>query len=263
MTVLFVSAHVHIGMVRASLAIVRQATRQDSQALRSCLLTRPVEVWHAQKTRGYKKYTIRCGLRSPRRGEWAVSSHPPFRMPVPRMNQLQQGSTVNIVLKADQPSGKLTTGTIADFLTHGDHPRGIKVRLSDGKIGRVQSVVSGHQPSTQISSTGNTPLQTLRSGAVAGHGLQQDYRTEEQPEEEASLLDYIKVKPAKKARAKRKVAETAVGAAPCETAPDSEAASLQQQMEAEFPNLDPALIAAIVSDHSSPDAARGVLAGLS
>ena len=184
-------------------------------------------------------------------------------MSVPRMSQLRQGTAVNVVLKADQPTGKLTAGTIADFLTRGDHPRGIKVRLSDGKIGRVQSVASGIPLSAQAPSDQVSPFQTRRSGAVTGHGLQQDYRTEEQPEEDVSLLDYIKVKPAKKSKGKRKMAGSSTEAEPSQAPPESEGASLQQQMESEFPNLDPALIAAIVSDHGSPIAARGVLAGLS
>ena len=183
-------------------------------------------------------------------------------MAVPRMSQLRQGTTVNIVLKADQPTGQLTTGTIADFLTRGDHARGIKVRLSDGKIGRVQSLASSIQSSAQATSTEDIPFQTRRSGTAAGHGLQQDYRTEEQPEEDASLLDYIKLKPKKKSKGKRKEAERSVEAEQSQGRPESEAASLQLQIESEFPNLDPALIAAIMSDYGSPEAVRGVLAGL-
>jgi len=178
------------------------------------------------------------------------------------MSQLRQGTVVNIVLKADQPTGKLTTGTIADFLTRGDHPRGIKVRLSDGEIGRVQSLAPSDQISAEPSPRQIIPLQTRRNGAAVGHGLQQDYRTEEQPEEDVSLLDYVKVKPAKKLKGKRKPAASSVEADE-PTHPASEAASLQQQMESEFPDLDPALIAAIMSDHGSPEAARCVLAGLS
>jgi uncharacterized repeat protein (TIGR03833 family) len=51
------------------------------------------------------------------------------------------GVEVDIVLKADQPTGKLTHGIVADILTSsGFHPRGIKVRLKDGQVGRVQKV---------------------------------------------------------------------------------------------------------------------------
>ncbi len=49
---------------------------------------------------------------------------------------------VQIVLKQDQRSGKLTEGIIKDILTNSpDHPHGIKVRLTDGRIGRVQAII--------------------------------------------------------------------------------------------------------------------------
>lgn len=52
------------------------------------------------------------------------------------------GATVDIVLKADQRSGKLTRGQVAQLLTKsGFHPHGIKVRLSDGQVGRVQAII--------------------------------------------------------------------------------------------------------------------------
>ncbi len=51
------------------------------------------------------------------------------------------GSEVDIVLKKDQPTGKLTHGRVLNILT-GDsfHPRGCKVRLEDGQVGRVQKI---------------------------------------------------------------------------------------------------------------------------
>jgi len=52
------------------------------------------------------------------------------------------GSKVNIVLKEDQRSGKLTTGTVQNILTNSPtHPHGIKVRLSSGEVGRVQEIL--------------------------------------------------------------------------------------------------------------------------
>ena len=49
------------------------------------------------------------------------------------------GSAVAIVLKKDQPTGALTWGRVAEILTNSpSHPHGIKVRLSDGSVGRVQ-----------------------------------------------------------------------------------------------------------------------------
>lgn len=52
------------------------------------------------------------------------------------------GRIVDIVLKEDQRTGKLTRGTVKDILTNSAyHPRGIKVRLDDGKVGRVQVII--------------------------------------------------------------------------------------------------------------------------
>ena len=49
---------------------------------------------------------------------------------------------VKIVLKADQKSGRLTEGVVRDILTNSAyHSRGIKVRLTDGKVGRVQQIL--------------------------------------------------------------------------------------------------------------------------
>ena len=52
------------------------------------------------------------------------------------------GKEVLIVLKADQRTGKLTRGLVKDILTNSStHPHGIKVRLMDGRVGRVQKVI--------------------------------------------------------------------------------------------------------------------------
>jgi uncharacterized repeat protein (TIGR03833 family) len=62
-------------------------------------------------------------------------------MQPPRI-QIKPGTRVKIVLKQDQHSGKLTEGTVKDLLTSSPtHPHGIKVRLTDGKVGRVQSIM--------------------------------------------------------------------------------------------------------------------------
>jgi uncharacterized repeat protein (TIGR03833 family) len=56
-----------------------------------------------------------------------------------KRNEIFPGLTVEIVLKKDQRTGKLTKGMVKDILTNSqNHPRGIKVRLADGQIGRVQ-----------------------------------------------------------------------------------------------------------------------------
>ena len=52
------------------------------------------------------------------------------------------GATVKIVLKKDQPTGKLTQGVVARILTKSSqHPHGIKVMLADGQVGRVKEIV--------------------------------------------------------------------------------------------------------------------------
>ncbi|WP_040209571.1 YwbE family protein [Neobacillus jeddahensis] len=56
---------------------------------------------------------------------------------------IHPGIAVKIVLKADQKSGKLTSGVVKDLLTKSSfHPHGIKVRLTDGQVGRVKEIQS-------------------------------------------------------------------------------------------------------------------------
>ena len=55
---------------------------------------------------------------------------------------IKPGMLVLIVLKKDQRTGTLTEGIVKDLLTSvPKHHRGIKVRLQDGQIGRVQEIV--------------------------------------------------------------------------------------------------------------------------
>lgn len=53
------------------------------------------------------------------------------------------GALVDIVLKKDQPTGKLTRGHVKRILTNSPtHPHGIKVMLTEGdQVGRVQVIV--------------------------------------------------------------------------------------------------------------------------
>ena len=55
---------------------------------------------------------------------------------------IKPGMTVLIVLKQDQRTGKLTKGIVKDILTRSsNHPHGIKVRLTDGQVGRVKEII--------------------------------------------------------------------------------------------------------------------------
>ncbi|MGM1047087.1 MAG: YwbE family protein [Bacillota bacterium] len=56
-------------------------------------------------------------------------------------SDIRAGIEVDIVLKQDQRTGKLTRGIVKDILTNSPrHPHGIKVRLQDGQVGRVKAI---------------------------------------------------------------------------------------------------------------------------
>ncbi|KAL2845688.1 hypothetical protein BJY01DRAFT_177579 [Aspergillus pseudoustus] len=105
---------------------------------------------------------------------------------VPTTNDVIPGASVNIVLKADQPTGRTVAGTVATLLTRGNHPRGIKVRLTDGRVGRVQSMESATTPGgggdEGFSQTATVPTgRTSRRAAPA----------QELPSQEIGLDAYI------------------------------------------------------------------------
>jgi len=55
---------------------------------------------------------------------------------------IQPGVTVDIIRKQDQLSKKRTRGIVLEILTNtAFHPHGIKVRLTDGTVGRVIAVI--------------------------------------------------------------------------------------------------------------------------
>lgn len=61
-------------------------------------------------------------------------------------SDVRPGLTVDIVLKQDQRTGALTRGIVKDLLTNSAfHPHGIKVRLTDGQVGRVQAIISDNE----------------------------------------------------------------------------------------------------------------------
>lgn len=57
-------------------------------------------------------------------------------------SDIRVGLEVEIVLKKDQRTGITTRGIVKDILTNSPkHPHGIKVRLQDGQVGRVQTII--------------------------------------------------------------------------------------------------------------------------
>lgn len=58
-------------------------------------------------------------------------------------SNIKIGLLVDIVLKNDQRTGKLTRGNVKRILTNSpNHPHGIKVMLDNGDVGRVQKIIN-------------------------------------------------------------------------------------------------------------------------
>jgi len=73
------------------------------------------------------------------KGVTVISGVPPDGQ---QRSDIRPGMRVEIILKKDQRTGKRTVGVVKDILTSSSfHSRGIKVRLEDGRIGRVQGVL--------------------------------------------------------------------------------------------------------------------------
>lgn len=134
---------------------------------------------------------------------------------MPTIREVIPGAGVNIVLKADQPTGRTVQGIIGDVLTRGNHPRGIKVRLTDGRVGRVQSMSSSAaastsgQPSGSTTVAGGTQEATVPDGYTAGsrpfRGRRRDgggdirySEDQDLPPQQIGLDAYVKEKKPKK-----------------------------------------------------------------
>lgn len=76
-------------------------------------------------------------------------------MTTPTRSAIQPGMMVQIIEKQNQRSGQLTVGVVARILTSSPaHPHGIKVMLTDGRVGRVQALVP---PARRASTEGDAP----------------------------------------------------------------------------------------------------------
>lgn len=65
-------------------------------------------------------------------------------MPIIKRSELRPGMRVQVVEKQNQRTGALTEGVVARLLTKSpNHPRGIKVQLEDGRVGRVMAILAG------------------------------------------------------------------------------------------------------------------------
>lgn len=117
---------------------------------------------------------------------------------VPTTTSVVPGAHVNIVMKADQPTGRMVRGTVAQVLTRGNHPRGIKVRLADGRVGRVQSMAGTSIPDTLDAgteiSTDTLPVSSTHGAPRQPHDRQLSRGGQEQPlpTQQVGLDAYIK-----------------------------------------------------------------------
>jgi uncharacterized repeat protein (TIGR03833 family) len=143
--------------------------------------------------RQYKTMNRNNRQQRPPRQQNGAGNRPP-RAPreykaVPTIQQVTPGAAVSIVLKQDQPTGREVQGTVQDLLTRGNHPRGIKVRLTDGRVGRVQRMASDNPPSQQP--TTPSPFTVRREGQ--GAPTYSDVRNNEFPSEPPprTLFDFL------------------------------------------------------------------------
>jgi uncharacterized repeat protein (TIGR03833 family) len=122
---------------------------------------------------------------------------------VPTTQHVVIGASVSIVLKIDQPTGRQVQGFVGELLTRGNHPRGIKVRLRDGRVGRVQRMateeeadkgsagLTGLSRNGEIDSAQNGNGGSLSSFTPGFLGERHETPIDEPPREELSLADYI------------------------------------------------------------------------
>lgn len=108
------------------------------------------------------------GARGGHRGGRLSASN--FSQNVPSFQQVCAGAFVSIVLKIDQPTGHEVQGTVADVLTSGNHPRGIKVRLVDGRVGRVQRMATEEE-----ARHGSAGLSNLGRNGESTNGQDRNY----------------------------------------------------------------------------------------
>ena|SRR5277367_2543637 len=83
---------------------------------------------------------LRSADASPAISRTATPELSKYHPSIPKSTAVVPGKSVDIVLKQDQGTGRTVQGIIGEVLSRGDHPWGIKVRLKDGRVGRVQKV---------------------------------------------------------------------------------------------------------------------------
>ena len=141
---------------------------------------------------------------------------------------------MSIVLKEDQPTGREVQGTVQDVLSSGNHPRGIKVHMTDGRVGRVQRMVDANFVAAPTSVSAEQTVDEVNGVQVISNAAAREQealpvrrqmvrsrdirldREDEPPKTDFDLAAYIKpakVKKGKKATAAEEAQEDQPGEA--------------------------------------------------
>ena len=189
-------------------------------------------------------------------------------MPITTHDLLKPGLSVSIILKADQRTGRQVQGTVAQLLTRRDHPRGIKVKLTDGRVGRVEQILPKSQ--TETMSSNNPWSDSASQGNPYAHSNQQQppqgqtqtaySNTQHNPpqNQNGSYNPPAGSAPApgvRRSDTEQLLAQEGDRAEQLEhmqhyeaTAPQSEDDKNQAELQRLFPNIDSSLIAAIYNE---------------
>ncbi|KIX01314.1 uncharacterized protein Z518_09039 [Rhinocladiella mackenziei CBS 650.93] len=192
-------------------------------------------------------------------------------MPTTQYSQVKPGLFVSIILKADQKSGRQVRGTVSQILTRHNHPRGIKVELTDERVGRVQQILpsspshsfsklsmepnnpwantqgSRNPYTAQSSQTNQGAAQTYYQSQPQSQSQYQQYQQQSAPSQDIRRSDTEQILAQQNDRAEQVEYMQQFQA----NAPQSEDDRNQAQLQKEFPNIDSSLIAAIYNERKS------------
>ncbi|EXJ67288.1 uncharacterized protein A1O5_09301 [Cladophialophora psammophila CBS 110553] len=191
-------------------------------------------------------------------------------MPVTQLSQLKPGQFVSIVLKADQRTGRQVQGTVSQLLTRHNHPRGIKVKLADGRVGRVQQILTQAQPLSHGRMSSNNPWASAESqgnpytsptsnqqnqGAAQSYYQSRPSQNQSQQYQQSQQHSATPAQGINRSDTEQLLAQQSDRAEQVEhmqqyeaNAPQTEDDRIQAQLQREFPNIDSSLIAAIYNE---------------
>ena len=131
-------------------------------------------------------------------GAFSAPSHS-FDAPGNFRQNLSVGLSVGIVLKEDQGTDAVVYGKISDFLTNSKrHPRGIKVRLEDGSIGRVREIGEGEEEKEETVSAKKGSSENDDAASDENDDDEEEEGEQDEQREEQSNVVYVRGLPKNK-----------------------------------------------------------------